>query len=178
MLTLVIIFSITLVAILFFLMYKTGEIRRGNLSHEKSHEFGDKDKWLRHHTKKYARFISVLLSKILFSILLWCFKKWVELNRNLYKSIKKRFPEVGYILGEKPNLKDTRESSPTSSYIADIKEHHQAIRSEYAEVPQTKQDEELIEKVMAQKIKPRKERGKRLIVKGEKPTLDNETLTL
>ncbi len=178
MLALIIIFFLILLATVIFLMYKTGQIRSGKLPYEKKHEFGDKDTWLKQHIKIYAKSISRILSEILFSILIWCFKNWVRLNRKLYKSIKSKFPEIGYILGDKPKLKNPNESTPLSSYIADIKEHQQNIRNN-GDADVVVQQIEIVEEIVVTPIeKPKQVRKRRLKVKSEDPGLDNESLKL
>ncbi|MBP6854825.1 MAG: hypothetical protein KBD26_02700 [Candidatus Pacebacteria bacterium] len=129
MIALVIIFFVLLVTSLVFLMYKTGQIRNGALPMEKKHEFGDKDGWLKQRTKKYIKITSIVISDILFSILVWFFKNWVRINRKLYRSIKRRFPEVAYVLGEKPKIQNINDTVPASSFIANIREHRETIKT-------------------------------------------------
>lgn len=171
MILLVIIFFVLLAACLVFLMYKTGQIRNGALPMEKRHEFGDKDSWLKQRTKRYIKITSIIVSDILFSILVWCFKNWVKLNRNLYKTIKKKFPEVAYVLGEKPKIQNINDTAPASSFIADIREHRETIKTTNGETRMEIQDTEISRVVIpVLRTKPVAEEPKkrRLRVKSEK----------
>lgn len=171
MILLVIIFFILLVTCLVFLMYKTGQIRNGALPMEKRHEFGDKDNWLKNRTKKYIKITSIIISDILFSILVWCFKNWVKLNRSLYKSIKRRFPEVAYVLGEKPKIQNINDTAPASSFIADIREHRETIKTINGETRMEIQDTEIsrvLIPVLRTKPKIEEPKKRRLRVRSEK----------
>lgn len=127
MVTTVILFFSTLLLLVLFIFIKTGELRSGQIPQHITHELGDKDSWIKFHIRALQRFITHSLRRMLYEFLVWFFRGWMDFNRKLFLAFRRRYPELAYLVGDRPEIKNTKQVA-SSKYMRSIKDHVEKVK--------------------------------------------------
>jgi hypothetical protein len=158
MIALIIIFSGTLLILVLLICLKAGQIRTNQIATGKTNEFGDKDSWVKSYVFSFKMKILLASKRLAYQLLIKAIQYWIRSNRAVYKLVKRRFPQLGYLLGERPVIRPTANTEPASPFIAHIKEHQELIRKNGEQMIIETEEEVIQANIVVNEKKPRTRR--------------------
>lgn len=116
------IFVITLVVLLWFFWYKTWEIRTGAIVPYGHIEYGDKDRFVLSYLKRIRKQVMGHAHAYTRLVLMILIKQWIHLTQTVNTYIKKKFPHIVYMVGERHTIKHISDTTP-SEFMSEMKNH-------------------------------------------------------
>lgn len=123
----IIIFLISLLVLGLLIGVQALRIKKGKVSTENNFDLSKVEDVFFKKVKRFSKITRLVLKALVMMMIFKLVKNWAKLVGNVNAHVRRKYPHISYVLGEKPKT-DIEKTAPSSEFLSSVKEHKEEIR--------------------------------------------------